>query len=177
MPIDVLISCLTALLSCYHSENTQEHQTPSSFSPSLFPEQMWIYTLLPVGSLGSFLSSGALITSHIIRCMWVMTLLSLTWLKLDSNSWHTEAPTGLNLGQIPEYSSAAEGLVLVPHWGMSPHLLISVKNHSPAAGSKLICCWVFEDNESTHIRCVEQPLSMDFQFGVPWLGGPYANIF
>lgn len=138
---------------------------------------MWIHTLLPVGPLGSFLSAGALTTSHISGWMWVMTPPSLTWLKLDSNSWHTEAPTELNLGQNPEYSSAAEGLVLVSHGEMSTHLLLCVENHSPAAGSKLICCWMFEDNESTHISCVEQPLSMDFQFGVPWLGWPHVNLF
>lgn len=147
MTIDVLSGCLTALRE--HTKNTRRH--PHYHLP-WFPAQMWIHTLLSVGLLGSF-SAWALITSHISRWMWVMTPLSLTWLKLGSNSWHTEAPTGLNLWHNSEYSSA-EGLVLASHGGTSTHILLSVENRSPAAGSKLICCWVFEDNESTHTSCV-----------------------
>lgn len=119
-------------------------------------------------------SAGALIKSHVGRWMWVMTLLSQAWLKLNCSSWHTGAPTGLNLGQIPEYSSAAEGLVQTSYWGMSTRLLLSVRAALLLrVQSSSECLRIMNQPTFALFTLMKEPLSMDLQFGVSWFRGPW----
>lgn len=130
----------------------QEQQTPCSFAPSLV--------------------SCADVNLH-LASNWIPRLLPFRWgsdkvplRQMDVG--HDSAVSGMvkvELKLLIHWGSywaqfRTDPWVLICRWGFSPNLLLrdeysstaKCSSRSLAEGSKLI--WVFEDNESTHIRCV-----------------------